>query len=304
MSATVALLLIFAVALVNGYTDAPSSVATALYTGAVRSRYAFLLCAVFNFFGVIIAYSLCPGISDFTFSLTKDTAGVGVCICLGCVALFGVVTSLLGLPSSESHALISSACGVAFATNFDAKALKTLGYVFVFTVFSSTLALLLSTLTARLFDKSKGTAHTQICSLAVSSFMHGWQDGLKLIGIALSLGTTHILPSVLALLTALTVALGSLIGSDKIAKTLGAGLTELTPQSALCAELGSYLTLGVFSVFGIPLSTGNVKSLAIVGAGLGKGQKINKKAAFKVVLTSVATFPICFFVCYFVAKLL
>lgn len=298
-----ALLLIFAVALVNGYTDAPSSVATALYTGAIRSRYAFLLCGAFNFLGVIVAYGLCPAISDFTFSLTRDTAGIGVCICLGCVVLFGIVTSLLGLPSSESHALISGACGVAFATGFDVKVLKTLGYVFVFTVFSSVLAILVSMLTARLFDKSKGSGRAQLCSLAVSSFMHGWQDGLKLIGIALSLGATSFLPSTLALLIALSVALGSFLGSGKITRTLGTGLTELTPQSALCAELGSYLTLGVFSLFGIPLSTGNVKSLAIMGAGLGKGQEINKKAALTVILTSIATFPICFFTCYFAAKL-
>lgn len=298
-----ALLLIFAVAFVNGYTDAPSSVATALYTGAIRSRYAFLLCGAFNFLGVVIAYELCPSISDFVFSLAGDASSLGACICLTCVVLFGIVTSFLGLPSSESHALISGACGVLFATNFDTKALKMLGYVFVFTVFSSALAFLISMLTSRLFNESQYTGRVQICSFLLSSFMHGWQDGLKLIGIGLCLGTAYILPSALALLIALAVAIGSLLGSDKITRTLGAGLTELTPQSALCAEVGSYLTLCVFSVFGIPLSTGNVKSLAIVGAGLGKGQKINKKAALKVVLTSCATFPICFFACYFAAKL-
>jgi PiT family inorganic phosphate transporter len=136
--------------------------------------------------------------------------------------------------------------------------------------------------------------------------MHGWQDGQKLIGIALTVlytGGGHI-PFYIPVSVGIILALGTLLGGKRIIKTLGVDLVKLSSTSALCSDLGAYACLAVFSLFGIPLSTSNVKSFAIIGSGLGADERINKKATIKVILTSTATFPICFLLGYVLMAIL
>ncbi len=131
--------------------------------------------------------------------------------------------------------------------------------------------------------------------------MHGWQDGQKLLSIiaillGIKLNSDSSAPCWLILTVSLVLALGSYMGSSKIIKSLGNDIVPLNNKSAFISDIGTYLSLFVFSLFGAPISTGNVKSLAIIGAGLSEGEKVNKKVALRLALVSVATFPVCFII--------
>ena len=296
-----AIALCYGVVLVNGFTDAPNSVATAIYTGAISQKRALLLCSVFNFLGVLIASLFNSKIARFVFSLDE---GKGQDSAVACATLFSVIIFSIGcwyfaLPSSESHALISALAGSSFFKSNSPFLIKKVGYVFVFMVFSCVFAFIASYISSRTIPKKILHKRTQILCCALNSFMHGWQDGQKLIGIIATLLLVEFkAPFYIIISVAFTMALGTLIGGKRIIKTLGSDLVSLNSHMATCSDLGSYVTLLAFSLFGAPLSTGNVKALAIVGAGKGNGGKINKKATIKVILTSIATFPLCFLLGY------
>ena len=63
-----AVFLFVIVVLVNGFTDAPNSVATVVCTGALNVKRALYVCAAFNFIGVLLAYFLGGKIAKFVFS--------------------------------------------------------------------------------------------------------------------------------------------------------------------------------------------------------------------------------------------
>ena len=300
-----AIFLCVGVVLVNGFTDAPSVVATAVCTGAIRLKNALWLCAICNFLGVLLAYLLGSKIARFVFSLSGANSSKIACATLLCVVIFGILAWLFGLPSSESHALLCSLAGASFFTSNSLLGLKKVGYVFVFMIISNIFAFLCSILISRLLKRELHYNRLQACSCGLNALMHGWQDGQKLVGIAIAvLHTNGAVPLYLPLTVGVILALGTLLGGRKIIKTLGHDLVSLEQGSALCSDLGAYASLFVFSIFGVPLSTSNVKSLAIVGAGLGYGKEINKKATSKVILTSIATFPICFLIGYCLMALL
>ena len=307
MLSTLGLTLVLGVVLVNGFTDAPSSIATAVCSGALKMKHATLVCAIFNFLGVVIASLLNNKIARFVFSLSadKNSSEAIAIVTLLSVIIFGIACYFLALPSSESHALICSAIGASFFATSSLDGIKRAGYVFVFMLISNFVALFASLISRRLLPPFLPYKRLQILSCSLTSFMHGWQDGQKLLGIALAIAMTGSdIPLYLIFLVAITMALGSLLGGKRIIKTMGNDLVLLNDFSAFCSDIGAYITLFIFSAFGAPLSTGNVKALAIVGAGIGDGKKINKKATAKVFLASVATFPICFLLGYLLLMLL
>ena len=51
--AYIALFINLCVVFINGYTDGPSTIATAVHTRAIKPRTAFILCAVFNLLGAL-----------------------------------------------------------------------------------------------------------------------------------------------------------------------------------------------------------------------------------------------------------
>ena len=294
------------VVLVNGFTDAPNSVATVVCTGTLNVKRALYVCAVFNFIGVLLAYFLGGKIAKFVFSLSQGSEQEKIaCACLFCVIIFGIGCWIFGLPSSESHAIICSLCGASFFCYGSLNGLKKVGYVFAFMVFSDLIAFGLAYLFSRFSIIKKPRKALQIFLCSESSLMHGWQDGQKLCSILFALACHGInMPIQIPLLVGVIMALGSLLGGKKIIKTLGCDLVKLSSQCAICSELGSYLTLFAFSTFGASVSTSCIKALSILGAGAGNGKKINKKATAKVLISSAIAFPICFLIGYYVMLIL
>ncbi len=308
-SVPIPLILAYGVLFVNGWTDAPNSIATAVSTGAISFKRASVLCASFNLLGVIIAYFVSTSIAEFVFSLGDFDSYVtmGISIVFLTMILFGVISWYFGLPSSESHAMISGLVGVSFAISGDLTGIKKVGAVFVFMVFSCISAFTLSYLTRRIFKWKLPYKRLQILSCSLTSFMHGWQGGLKFIGIiAFLLGidiTKAKVPIFLMLSVAFVLALGALLGGKRIIASMGENLVKMRHISSFSSDIGTYLSLLICSLLGMPVSTGNIKCLAIMGVGFCEKEAINKKTTIKLFVSFIAVFPICFLISYFLMRL-
>ena len=113
-------ILVLGVALVNGWTDAPSAIAGCVSTRALSPRSALFLAAVCNLLGAIVMAIICPtvakalyGIADF--GSNPKSAIISLSVALLTVILWATLASLKGFPTSESHALIAGLTGAAVA---------------------------------------------------------------------------------------------------------------------------------------------------------------------------------------------
>ena len=313
--------LVFGVALVNGWTDAPSAIAGCVSTRALTPRLALLLAALCNLAGAIVMAILCPtvaktlyGIADF--GSDPRSAIISLCVALITVIVWASVAAIRGLPTSESHALISSVCGSALASNMSISSIKLAEWKSVI------LGIGISTLPVMLFSlfiyklsthifKAQDRRSTmryftrvQRISAGISSFLHGAQDsqkfiGVYMLGLAFMEENTFIntssfsIPIWITLACAISMTLGTLMGGSRIIKKVGCDMTELDPLSSSAADTASSSFLGVCSFLGIPTATTHAKTCAIMGIGLSKKGGTNPKIAAEIFSAWFLTFPIC-----------
>ena len=117
----------------------------------------------------------------------------------------------------------------------------------------------------------------QIISASMLSLAHGTNDAQKTMGIiTLTLITAGTLPQGSApplwviLAAGLAIALGTALGGWRIIRTLGTRITEIHPPQGFAAQTSSASVILVSSHLGFPLSTTQVCSGAIFGAGAGR----------------------------------
>lgn len=313
-------LLVLCLALVNGWTDAPSAIAGCVSTRALKPRSALLLAGICNFLGAVIMAIISPSVAKTLYGIADfgsdgRSAIISLCVALSTVILWASLASEKGLPTSESHALISSVCGSALASNTSFSAIRLEEWlsviigILISTLPVSLLALLIYKLSARAFrnqDRRKTMRYftrVQRISAGISSFLHGAQDSQKFIGVYM-LGLSFIgakdftnssfkIPMAITLSCALAMTVGTFIGGSKIIKKVGCDMTSLDPLSSSAADTASSSFLGVCSFLGIPTATTHAKTCAIMGIGLCKRHSTNPKIVLELFLVWFLTFPVC-----------
>lgn len=320
--------LVISVAVVNGWTDAPGAIAGCVSTRAMSPRGALILAGICNFAGAVIMAIVRPGVAKTLYGIAdfgenNDAAMLSLCAALIAVVLWASAASFFGLPTSESHALISGMSGAALASNPDLSAIRidewrsVLIGILVSTFPAVLLSLLLYKLTLRVFSNQdrRGTmryfCRVQRFSAGSSAFLHGAQDSQKFIGVYM-LGLSFLgkndfeefsIPLYLTVICAIAMTLGTMIGGTKIIKKVGCELTDLDPLSSSAADTASSALLGVCSFFGIPTATTQAKTCALMGVGLCKKRSANPKVVFQLFLGWFLTFPICAFLGFFIARI-
>jgi PiT family inorganic phosphate transporter len=303
-----ALFLAYVVLLVNAWTDAPNSIATAVSSGAIEYKKATYLCGAFNFLGALIGYLTNLSIAKYVFTLTdfKEHTAIGVCIVFLTMTIYGIATYFVGLPSSESHAMLCGIVGVGFAITKSLSNAKKVGDVFVFMVFSCILSFILGYTIRRILRWNLPYKMLQILSCSLTSYMHGYQSGLKFIGIILFLfgisAQKENIPFLIPISVSIVLGLGALMGGKRIIHSLGDNLAKIDDRMSFSSDIGTYISLLICSLLGMPVSSGNIKCLAIMGAGYGNKERINKKTATKLIISFVAVFPICFLLSYLLMR--
>jgi inorganic phosphate transporter, PiT family len=287
---TFAVVVVIAIALafdfVNGFHDAANSIATVVSTRVLSPRIAVVWAAVFNFiaflvFGTVVAATIATGVVE------PSVLSIGV-VFAGLVGAIGwnLITFVLGLPTSSSHALVGGIAGAAVAKGgFDVlipSGLRTIG---VFIILSPLLGLALGMLLTiglmwavhryRNVDRlNRGFRVGQLFSAAAFSLGHGGNDAQKTMGVILAvlISSGHLptgadVPLWVVLSAHVAIGLGTLTGGWRIVKTMGSKITRLQPVGGMAAESAAAATLFFTSHAGIPVSTTHTITGAIVGVG-------------------------------------
>ncbi len=293
-------LLALAVVFVNGWTDAPNAIATAVGSGAIPYRRAVGMAAVCNFAGAATSCLLFPAVAATVEELASfpshEDGQTALRAAMLAIVLWGALAWRFGLPTSESHALLAGLSGGTIALGGGLTALN--GAAWGKTLAALALSIPAGAACARLFrrlvgDRLRRPARWQRLAAALTALLHGAQDGQKFLALLLlaegaSMGDGgRALP--LALLTAAVMALGTACGGRPIVEKVGKELADLSPAAGLCADLGAGAVLLACSLLGLPVSTTHAKVAAVCGAGRGASPRIMGEMAGAWALT----FPVC-----------
>ena len=269
----------------NGLHDAANSIATIVSTRVLRPQYAVFWAAFFNFiaflfFGLHVANTLGTGIID----ADTVTPAVIFSALAGAIA-WNIITWVLGIPSSSSHALIGGLVGAGVAKAGSGAIvwsglLKTTSAIVLSPLAGFLLALALVLVVSWLLLRQTPFAVDRIfrilqfASASLYSLGHGGNDAQKTMGIIAvllysqgMLGDTFYVPLWVVLTCQSALALGTLFGGWRIVHTMGSKITRLNPMQGFCAETGGALTLFAATWLGIPVSTTHTITGAIIGVG-------------------------------------
>ena len=299
-------ILVLCVILVNGWTDAPNAIATAVGSGALPYGRGVALAAVCNFAGVALTCLLFPAVAATMENLVRFSSPMatraGLSAALLAVILWGVGAWRFGLPTSESHALLAGLSGSALALGADIRptAWAAVGVGLVLSLPAGVCAGRL--ICHRLGRIPHNPMFWQRLAAALTAFLHGAQDGQKFLALLLmAYGVSAARPPLaLIVVTAAVMGLGTALGGRRIVEKIGHELAHLTPTQGLAADLATGVVLGVCSLLGLPVSTSHAKVAAICGAS----PRPQLRVVAQLGLVWVLTFPACMGLGYGLALLL
>jgi PiT family inorganic phosphate transporter len=294
----------------NGLHDAANSIATIVSTRVLSPQRAVVWAAFFNFvafavFGAHVAQTVGTGIVSADIVDPRVVFGA----LTGAIA-WNIITWVLGIPSSSSHALIGGLVGAGVA-----KAgvnvivwgglAKTTAAIVLSPLTGFVLAMLLVLISTWLFRRYTPFAvdrlfrSLQFVSASLYSLGHGGNDAQKTMGIITVLlysqgylgGEFHV-PFWVMFSCYAAMGLGTLIGGWRIVRTMGSRITRLTPFQGFCAETGGAITLFAATELGIPVSTTHTITGCIVGVGAARRvSAVRWNVANNIVVAWIITIP-------------
>ncbi|MFD4632963.1 anion permease [Streptomyces sp. NPDC058284] len=294
----------------NGFHDTANAMATTISTGALKPKTAVAMSAVLNLVGAFLSIEVAKTISGGIVNEDGLKTEVIFAALVGAI-LWNLVTWLVGLPSSSSHALFGGLIGAAVMSmgwssiNGGTVVTKILIPAVAAPLVAGIAATLATRLTYRIgrgTDQkatAKGYRAGQIASAGLVSLAHGTNDAQKTMGIiTLALITGGVLnpganPPMWVIVSAgMAIALGTYLGGWRIIRTMGKGLTDLAPQQGFAAQTSAATAILASSHIGFSLSTTQVCSGAVMGAGLGrKGGVVRWSTATRMFVAWGLTLP-------------
>ncbi len=319
-TATLIIVLVIALALffdfTNGFHDTANAMATPIATGALKPKTAVLLAASLNLVGAFLSTEVAQTISGGIINedqISHDIFPEIILAGLIGAITWNMLTWLLGLPSSSSHALFGGLIGATIvgvgvsAVNFGVVMSKVILPAFIAPVTAGIIAFtatkLAYALTRRYDSKPDGRdgfRFGQIFTSSLVALAHGTNDAQKTMGIITLLLITAGVQSAsdpepqtwVVFACAITIALGTYMGGWRIIRTLGKGLTEVKPAQGFAAEASTASTILASSALGFALSTTQVASGSVIGSGLGRrGSQVRWRTAGRIMVGWVLTLP-------------
>ena len=316
----------------NGFHDTANAMATSIATRALRPKVAVALSGILNLIGAFLSVEVALTVTNAVVRIQNSDGtpkpdlladGGGALLLIVLAGLVGgivwnLLTWLLGLPSSSSHALFGGLVGATIAglgwagVNWNGDGSKldgVIGKVILPGVMSPVIAGVIAAVgtwliyrvtvgvAARFTDN--GFRWGQIGSASLVSLAHGTNDAQKTMGvITLALiasgewTDTGSIPFWVKASCAVAIALGTYLGGWRIIRTLGKGLVEIAPPQGLAAESASAAVILASSHLGFALSTTHVATGSILGSGVGKpGAQVRWRVAGRMVAAWLITLP-------------
>jgi PiT family inorganic phosphate transporter len=272
----------------NGFHDTANAMATSIATGALRPRVAVLLAGVLNLVGAFLSVQVALTISGGLVDETRITPQVIFGGLVGAI-LWNLVTWLLGLPSSSSHALFGGLIGATWvyagsgAITFANVVGKVLVPLALSPIVAGLVALTATAVTYRVLARTdrraaaRGFRSAQVVSASLVALAHGTNDAQKTMGvITLTLITVGLVPvgsapPLWVIATAgSAIAAGTAMGGWRIIRTLGRRITDIESPQGFAAETASTAVILSAAHLGFALSTTQVTTGAVFGSAAGR----------------------------------
>lgn len=296
----------------NGFHDTGNAMATSIASGALKPKVAVALSAVLNLVGAFmstaVAATIAKGLID-GHIVTLELVFAGL---VGGI-VWNLLTWLLGIPSSSSHALIGGIVGATIAAvgahgviwkGLVSKVLIPAVVAAILAIAVGAIATWLVYRVTRGLDTKRteaGFRYGQWGSASLVSLAHGTGDAQKTMGIIflalMSYGavskTASSPPLWVIVCCALAMAAGTYLGGWRIIRTLGKGLVEIQSPQGMAAESSSAAVILLSTHFGYALSTTQVCTGSVLGSGLGKpGGEVRWGVAGRMGVAWLVTLPL------------
>lgn len=296
----------------NGFHDTGNAMATSIASGTLAPRVAVALSAVLNLIGAFLSTAVAATIAKGLIDANLVTLELVFAGLVGGI-VWNLLTWLLGIPSSSSHALIGGIVGATIA----AVGLRgviwsgVVSKVIVPAVVAALLATLVGAVgTWLVYRTTRGVAEKrtergfrrgQIGSASLVSLAHGTNDAQKTMGVIFlalmsygAVSTTASVPPLWVIVScAVAMAAGTYLGGWRIIRTLGKGLVEIKPPQGMAAESSSAAVILLSAHFGYALSTTQVATGSVLGSGVGKpGAEVRWGVAGRMVVAWLVTLPL------------
>ncbi|WP_006247257.1 inorganic phosphate transporter [Mycolicibacterium tusciae] len=273
----------------NGFHDTGNAMAASIASGALKPKAAVTMSAVLNLIGAFLSTAVAAAIAKGLIEPGLVTLELVFAGLVGGI-VWNLLTWLLGLPSSSSHALIGGIVGAMLAAVGGHGVIWAglLSKVLVPAVLAPVIATLVASIGTWLVYRmvrgvpekrtNSGFRYGQVGSAALISLAHGTNDAQKTMGVIFlaliaygSAAESDPMPPFWVIFAcAVAIALGTYLGGWRIIRTLGKGLVEIKPPQGLAADSSSATIILLSSHFGYSLSTTHVATGSILGSGIGK----------------------------------
>jgi PiT family inorganic phosphate transporter len=272
----------------NGFHDTANVVATSISTRAMAPRVAVAYAAALNFVGAFISLAVAATVASDVVEAGAITPTVVFAGLVGAIS-WNLITWYFGLPSSSSHALIGGVVGSSFAAAGADAVLGDgiLGKVLIPALVAPIVAFVVGAIgivicyrvvgSQRPGPVTRGFRLGQVVSGGLLALAQGTNDAQKTMGVITlaliangTLGAGSDPPTWVVVSAASAIALGTYSGGWRIIKTMGTRIIKMDAAQGFSAQGAGAAVILASSHFGFPLSTTQVISGAVMGAGAGK----------------------------------
>jgi inorganic phosphate transporter, PiT family len=295
----------------NGFHDTGNAMATSIASGALKPKVAVTLSAVLNLLGAFLSTAVAATIAKDLVNghlVTLELVFAGL---VGGI-VWNLLTWLLGIPSSSSHALIGGIVGAMIAAVGGHGVIWTgvVSRVLIPAVIAAVLATAVGAVgTWLVYRLNRGVPEKrseaafrrgQIFSASLVSLAHGTNDAQKTMGVIFlalisygAVSRTAALPPLWVIVAcALAMGAGTYFGGWRIIRTMGKGIVEIKPPQGMSAESSSAAIILLSAHFGYALSTTQVVTGSVLGSGVGKpGAEVRWGVAGRMVTAWLITLP-------------
>ena len=277
-----------------GANDASNVFGTAVASRMLRFRTAAILCSVFVLLGALLGGSAGMHTYQAMSSTTLNTAFV-----VGLTAALTVTAmTYKRLPVSTSQAVVGAliAAGM-FSGGFNLGVLgkvvvcwvgTPVGAMLVAAVLYPVLGKLLNWLDLDMFQYDAVLRWALIAAGAYGAYALGANNVANVTGAFVGEGMLSVQAA--CLLGGLAIVLGIVTYSRGVMMTVGRGLVKLDAFSAFVVVLAEAITVHVYALIGVPVSTSQAVVGGVLGVGLVRGVRtVNRKVLLNIVLAWLTT---------------
>ncbi len=305
------LLIVFALifAYINGLRDSSSIMAGVISSRALPPRLALYLCGLAVLvapflFGVAVARSVTTGLVDpDAISLNTITAAMAAAL------VWTIIAWLQGIPSSSSHTLVGGILGAAIVAGGPRAIVASGLYRVVLPLFlapviglvagyvmTNFILFLTQNATPRVNHLFQRLQIATMLGLALANSANDAQKSMGVIALGLLLSgelAAFTVPLPVVVACAVAIALGASRGDWRLMRTLGRKIYVIRPVNALASQSASTLVILLASILGAPVSTSQVISMALMGAGAAERMnKVRWQVGGEMLVTWFLTIPV------------